>query len=165
LIEKLEYQIGKISDSLNQMCKVLLGMIVGAMFSIIFVQVILRYAFNNGFSWAEEVTIFLMAWMTFIGSAIAVKQAAHINIDMFVDKLPVKAKWVVIIISKLVVLLFIVVFTYFGFQFAMGSATFQSNVLRIPLVWPRISITVSGIIIIIHLLHSLLKDIKELKER
>jgi TRAP-type C4-dicarboxylate transport system permease small subunit len=165
LVDKLEQQIGKISDFLNRISKVLLGMIVGSMLSIILLQVILRYVFRSGFSWAEEVTVFLMAWMTFLGAAIAVKQAEHINIEMLVDRLPGKVRRTVIFISKLLMLLFVIIFSYYGYLFAIGSFNFSSNVLRIPLFWPRFCITFAGILMVIHLLHSLLKDLKEVKGR
>ncbi|MGO4889587.1 TRAP transporter small permease [Anaerobacillus sp. MEB173] len=165
MVDKLEQQLGKISDGLNKVSKVLLGIIVGSMFLIILSQVVLRYVFGSGFSWAEEVTVFLMAWMTFIGSAIAVKQAGHINIDIFIDRLSLKLRWIVVFVSKLLILAFILIFTYYGYLFAVGSFNFNSNVLRIPLFWPRFCITVAGVMMVIHMVHSLLKDIKEVKGR
>lgn len=163
MIDKLENYLGKLSDTLNKISKVILGIIVGTMFLIIITQVILRYIFSGGFSWAEEVTVFFMAWMTFLGSAIAVKQAEHINIDILVHKFSGKVKWTIILISKLIILFFIFIFLYYGYQFAINSINFSSNVLGIPLIYPRISITISCVIIVIHLVHSLIADLSEVK--
>ena len=47
----------------------LVGIIVLLMFSSLFLQVISRYCFDAPLSWPEEVTMFLMAWMSFSGPA------------------------------------------------------------------------------------------------
>ena len=106
------------------------------MFLIIITQVTLRYTLSQGFSWAEEVTVFLMAWMTFRGSAIAVKQAEHIKIDMVVDKLPEILRRIVNISSKLFILVFFLILTYFGFQFAVGSLKSMCQVILGRLITP-----------------------------
>src|SRR5699024_11047997 len=83
MLTKLNKNLEAISEFLNNISKVVLGITVALMAGIIILQVFLRYVLNSGFSWPEEVTTFLMAWMTFLGSAIAVKNAQHINIEVF----------------------------------------------------------------------------------
>jgi tripartite ATP-independent transporter DctM subunit len=54
----------------------LAGMVVVA-----FVQVVLRYVFEEPLSWNEEVARWCFVWMTFLGTALGVKRHAHVSID------------------------------------------------------------------------------------
>lgn len=55
------------------------------MVCIIFTNVILRYVFNSGLMWSEEVALLLAVWFIFIAMALGVKQDLHINITVIPD--------------------------------------------------------------------------------
>jgi TRAP-type C4-dicarboxylate transport system permease small subunit len=54
-----------------------------AMVLINFVNVILRYGFNSGLPWSEELSRFLAIWFIFIAMGLGVKQNLHINLSLF----------------------------------------------------------------------------------
>ncbi len=54
-----------------------------AMVLIIFSNVVLRYVFNSGLMWSEEVALLLAVWFIFIAMSLGVKQKLHINIALF----------------------------------------------------------------------------------
>lgn len=53
-----------------------------------FLQVVMRYAFNSGYSWALELTTVFFAMMIFVGISYGVRVGAHIGVDALVKKLP-----------------------------------------------------------------------------
>lgn len=53
-----------------------------AMVLIIFANVVLRYGFNSGLMWSEEVALLLAVWFIFIAMALGVKENLHINITL-----------------------------------------------------------------------------------
>jgi len=53
-----------------------------AMVLIIFANVVLRYGFNSGLMWSEEVALLLAVWFIFIAMSLGVKQNLHINITL-----------------------------------------------------------------------------------
>ncbi|WP_216829582.1 TRAP transporter small permease [Alkalihalobacterium elongatum] len=161
MLEQLDKNLERVSNTLNHYSKIALGVIVGSMFLAVILQVALRYMFNTGLNWPEEFTTFLMAWMTFLGSAIALKQLEHINIDMFVEKLSIRGQEILRFITKLLMLAFIILLTYVGFRFALNSMNFTSNALGIPLFWPRLSVAFAGALMIIHMLHFIVRDLRE----
>ncbi|MFA6505032.1 MAG: TRAP transporter small permease [Treponemataceae bacterium] len=60
-----------------------------AMVLITFTNVVLRYGFNSGLIWVEEIALLLAVWFIFIAMALGVKQSLHINISLFdVAKMP-----------------------------------------------------------------------------
>jgi len=60
-----------------------------AMVLIIFANVVLRYGFNSGLVWSEEVALLLAVWFIFIAMSLGVKQRLHIHITLFAsDRIP-----------------------------------------------------------------------------
>ena len=57
---------------------------------ITFSGVISRYVFSSSIYWSEEVTRYLMIWMTFIGASLGIARGAHIKIDVTRLILPAK---------------------------------------------------------------------------
>jgi TRAP-type C4-dicarboxylate transport system permease small subunit len=43
---------------------------------------VLRYVFLAPINWAEELTLYLMVWIVFVGGAVAVRTRGHIAIDL-----------------------------------------------------------------------------------
>ncbi|MCR5346486.1 MAG: TRAP transporter small permease [Fretibacterium sp.] len=55
---------------------------------VLFVNVVLRYAFSASTSWAEELIRYLMIWITFIGGCVCVRRGAHIRMDFIMTMMP-----------------------------------------------------------------------------
>ncbi|OHD82468.1 MAG: C4-dicarboxylate ABC transporter permease [Spirochaetes bacterium RIFOXYC1_FULL_54_7] len=76
-----------------------------AMVLIIFTNVVLRYVFNSGLMWSEEVALLLAVWFIFIAMSLGVKQNLHINISIIPEgKLPPRLSRVLDIIKSLAIL-------------------------------------------------------------
>ncbi|WP_111646641.1 TRAP transporter small permease [Paranoxybacillus vitaminiphilus] len=71
---------------------------------LVFGNVVLRYIFNSGITWSEEMSRFLFIWMIFLGAIGALKDNDHLGVDTLLKKLPLSAKRVVFILSNLIVL-------------------------------------------------------------
>lgn len=63
-------------------------LMLAAMTGLTFVQVVLRYVFNHGFTWALELTTVFFAVMIFMGISYGVRVGAHIGVDALVKLLP-----------------------------------------------------------------------------
>jgi len=50
--------------------------------ALLFVNVVLRYVFLSPISWAEELALYLMVWIVFVGGSVAVRTRGHIAIDL-----------------------------------------------------------------------------------
>lgn len=94
---------------------------IAMMVSAIFINVVLRYFFRRPTSWADELAIIGMAYVTFVGGAAAYKRNMHFGIDILVDRLPVKGKR---LLRALMTLAFIVLFafmTYLGYDLTIHA--------------------------------------------
>ncbi len=163
MLESLHRRLDLVGTSLDRACYYIVAAIVATMSLVIMLQVGMRYLFNTGLSWPEEATTFLMAWMTFLGSAVAVKRLEHIQIDVFVSLLPGGAGRVVRLASKLVVLGLLLFLIIVGYGFVMGSVGYTSNTLGISLFWPRLSLVVGSSLMAYHMLVLVLGDVVEMR--
>lgn len=82
--------------------------------ALLFVNVVLRYVFLAPISWAEEVTIYLMIWIVFIGSSAIVRQRAHLAIDLVLNMLNPKGRRALMFVAVAATLLFFCVFIYYS---------------------------------------------------
>ena len=84
------------------LCVVLLGVFT----TILFIQVVMRYVFNNSLSWSEELARYLFIWLCFIGVSFGAKQMKHLKIDVFISVFPKKFRPYVIVFADVIVLAF-----------------------------------------------------------
>ncbi len=83
---------------------------------LLFVNVVLRYWFLAPISWAEELTLYMMAWIVFVGSSVAIRTRGHIAIDLFPLALSPAGRHRLAIFIALVMLVFFAVFFYYSGQ-------------------------------------------------
>lgn len=65
---------------------------LASMMLMVFVNVILRYGFNSGITFSEDVSRLFFVWLTFLGAIAAMKDSAHIRVDSLVEKMPARGK-------------------------------------------------------------------------
>ena len=61
----------------------LMALITIGLVAVITVEVVCRYVFFVSTAWAEEISRYLFIWLTYIGSAYALNEGGHIEIDVF----------------------------------------------------------------------------------
>ena len=111
----------KLSDIVNRISVWGTIIAMSAMTIIVFVQVVARFILNNALPWPEEISRYLMIWMCFLGSAIAVKRGEHIGLTLIRERIPKKAQTFVGIAMNLGALVFLVYAAYYGFSLAKAA--------------------------------------------
>jgi len=82
---------------------ILIG-ILGFMVILVFGNVVLRYGFNSGIMFSEEVSRFLFVWMVFLGSVLMLRDNGHLGVHTLTKMLPLAGKKFCKLISDLTVL-------------------------------------------------------------
>jgi TRAP-type transport system small permease protein len=78
--------------------------ILGLMVILVFGNVVLRYGFNSGIMFSEEVSRFLFVWMVFLGSVLMLHDNGHLGVHTITKKLPLAGKKACKLISDIIVL-------------------------------------------------------------
>ncbi|MFK5893513.1 MAG: TRAP transporter small permease [Pseudomonadota bacterium] len=90
----------------------IVSILLVSMTLLVFFDVLLRFAFDTGFIWVEELTLTLNAWFVLFGMSYGVKVGAHIGVDTFVKKLPPNIRKVTALIAITICLTYCVFFLY-----------------------------------------------------
>ena len=128
-------------------------------------QVFFRYVINSSLSWSEELSVWSLVWLVFIGSVVLIRNWEHIHIPTFVNWLPLKLRPYVIIIAKGLSLTFLVTMTVLGFQMILFGFHADAPVLHLSTKWAKLSIPAGGAIMSLFALSVLLKDLIQLWRR
>ena len=59
-----------------------------AMTVMVFGNAVLRYGFDTGIVFSEEVSRYLFVWVIFLGSIVAMREGSHMRVDFLLLKLP-----------------------------------------------------------------------------
>ena len=62
--------------------------ILASMAIMVFANVALRFFTDHSILWVEEVSRYLMIWLTFLGAGIVLRYGAHIGIDTLQERFP-----------------------------------------------------------------------------
>lgn len=133
--------------------------------AVVIINVSLRYLFQGGLFWAEEVSTTAFIWSVFVGAAAAYRYKMHIGID-FMTKIGPKA-WrnliaVLVDASMLAINGYIV---YLSVLFTMANKLKRTPVLDIPALYVNLALTVGFSLMSIYALAFLCRDIRSLVAR
>jgi TRAP-type transport system small permease protein len=105
-------------------------------------QVTLRYFFHSPLPWPEELSQFLLVWMSFLGMYVAIGRNQHIRIEW----LPKNGSSFIRglkLAGLLSICVFLVYIGYGGWELAMTAWGQPSTALRIPMAIPYLIIPVA----------------------
>jgi TRAP-type C4-dicarboxylate transport system permease small subunit len=91
--------MARILDAYCGVLKVLIGICLAVMVVLVFGNVFLRYGFNSGITISEELSRWLLVWLTFLGAIVALREHAHLGVDTLVRALPPAGKRLCFVIS------------------------------------------------------------------
>ncbi|ALM52704.1 TRAP transporter small permease [Halomonas huangheensis] len=118
------------------------------------IQVVYRYGFNSSLFWAEEVVIYAIICMSFVGASMGVRYGAHISVDVLNAVAPPRINRWLHFISAVLGIVFAVFMMLYGFQL-FGKTLERGQLtaaLRLPMAWFYLPIGISGVLLIIRYL-------------
>ncbi|MEH2502821.1 TRAP-type C4-dicarboxylate transport system permease small subunit [Bradyrhizobium sp. AZCC 1578] len=96
--------IERLIDLYCRLLKLAIAICLAAMVVLVFTNVVLRYLFNSGIATSEELSRWLLVWLTFLGAIMALRLHAHLGVDTLVRALPPRGKLVCFVVSYLLML-------------------------------------------------------------
>ena len=117
---------------------------------IVFMDVILRYIFRQGFSWTQEVATLMLVWFSLIGMAIGVLEKIHISIEMFTSKLPEKAIHVLEVIDHILIAVFGGAMVYYGLLIMNMTKNSTLPATKMPSSVLYVILPLSGLLVVIN---------------
>jgi tripartite ATP-independent transporter DctM subunit len=136
----------------------------GVLILSVFVNVVLRYLFNLGLTFGEDLTRYLMVVVVFFAAALALDQKRHISIYLFVRKLSRYNQLRIDLLSQVFILVFLLLLMVYGVRLLPNQWTAYIPTMRhVSMFWFYLSIPVGSILMGIFLVRNLIGTWKALK--
>lgn len=95
----------------------LLGaVLLAAMASISFFNVVTRYLFRYSAAFTEELTLYMFVWATMLGTSLAFKHGANMVVSLLVDRFPGSLRRILYLLSTLLCVVFFLTLMYWGYR-------------------------------------------------
>lgn len=114
------------------MLKVAIALLLAGMVVLVFGNVVLRYAFNAGITYSEELSRIFFIWLTFLGAVIAMREHAHLGVDSLLRRLPPNGAKVAILSGQTLML---------GATWLMISGSWTQTVINLHVAAPATGIS------------------------
>jgi TRAP-type transport system small permease protein len=124
-----------LTDLFFRLAEALLVLMLCAMVVMVFGNVVLRYGFNSGLDFSEELSRFFFIWITFLGAIIAMRENAHLGLDTLIRVLPRVGKKFCFGLSNLLMLGCCALMFYGTWRQHQINATTMSPVTGLPMIW------------------------------
>ena len=126
-------------------------LILAAMSIMVFANVALRFLTDHSILWVEEVSRYLMIWLTFIGAGNVLRYGGHIGIDTLQTRWPDAAP-----VARAII--FVLLFVFFAFMIWLGTRYAMltwgqtTPVMQIPVGAVYLAMPIGFALLIVHLL-------------
>jgi TRAP-type C4-dicarboxylate transport system permease small subunit len=131
--------------------RALLIIILAAMATMVFTNVALRFLTDHSILWVEEVSRYLMIWLTFLGAGLVMRHGGHIGIDTLQEKFPRRAAHLRALIF-LLLLGFFAFMAWIGTRYAVLTWSQTTPVLEIPVGLVYLAVPAGFLLLTAHLL-------------
>lgn len=112
-------------------------------------QVITRFLLNSPSSYTEELSTYLLIWISLLGAAYALRVRAHLGIDVLVRRLPNTQRRSVHVFAHIIIIIFSMVALVFGGSWLV-YVTLDLNQLsaafQVPMGYVYLVLPISGLL-------------------
>ena len=123
-----------------------LGLVIAVAVLIVPVslQIFSRFtALIPSYIWTEEMARFSFIWMVMIGAMVGVRDGAHFDVDLW-PELPPRANALLRIVANVFVLVFALVFVWYGIAFVQFGWHQTSELADLPMPWIFVAWPLTG---------------------
>lgn len=126
-----------------------ISLLLVAMTMLVFVEVVLRFGFNTGALWIQELTLHLSTWFVLFGVSYGVKTGAHIGVDAVVKLLKPRGRRIVGLIAVALCLVYCGIFLFASVEYILKIFQIGIEMEDLPIPrWLAQSILVAAFILL-----------------
>lgn len=126
---------------------------------LVVINIILRYIFNSGLVWSEEVATGCFVWSVFIGAVAVFKHRGHVGVDIIVKKLPAGLQKAVQLITDIILVGLNGYMAYLSVLYISKSYTKMTPVLGISSVYISASVLIAFVLMTLYSIKFVWQDI------
>ncbi len=134
---------------------------------VVFAQVVCRFILKSSLPWSEELSRYLLVWVSFLGGAYGVKTGAHLGVEAVTLMMPKKLRKVAEILMLVVGIVLCAVFMKLGIDIVQTQfkRIQYSPAMHIPMGYAYLAIPVGMAFFILRYALKLADAIKGLRKK
>jgi TRAP-type C4-dicarboxylate transport system permease small subunit len=152
--------IRRLNDTACRVSEVLAVAIVVVIFTVMLAQVFFRYVLNSSLLWSEELAVWCLAWVVFVGAVGLVRDWRHVHVPLVLLAMPISLRIPAIILSKLLSTVFLAILFYQGVEVFNSGVSRTSPVLGISSKWAKLAIPVGSALMLVLAVASMAEDVR-----
>jgi len=131
----------------------------------IFMEVFRRFALSYSSIWAEEIARYAFIYVSWIGASAAIKERAHIRIDLILPIGGKRTRAVIMIIGDVFTIVLAVLAFWWSLESVLVSLKFGSvtHGLRISLAWFLAAVPLGFAMMLVRLIQAIIRDVSDLR--
>ncbi len=132
------------------------------------VGIFTRYFLNRPILWVHELTILVGTWLFYVGMGLLYARREDISLDLIVNKMPERMRWMTEQVIHWMILLFLVILIIASYKlipFVSMSGSMLSFSLGIKDAYYYIPVGVGSILMFIPVLYKTLKELEVRKQK
>ena len=129
-------------DALAAASRVVVMILMAAMTVDCLLGVFFRYVVQDALTWTEETARYLMIWMGFLATGLALREGGHIALEVVLARVPPGLQRVMLTLVHLLSLAFLVAVIGAGWLLLLRVSGQRTPVLGISMMWPYLAIPV-----------------------
>ncbi|MFA6850195.1 MAG: TRAP transporter small permease [Selenomonadaceae bacterium] len=124
---------------------------------MVFANVIMRYVFNTGLTWSDEISVNLFVWFIFLGAVLAAIDGLHLKVDVFTSQLNKKNQKIFAMIANVFVLVSMGILFVGGINLVRVTNNNISSVTGMPFSYITVSLVFFAVCIILLTIYDMIK--------
>ncbi|MCV9996868.1 TRAP transporter small permease [Pararhizobium sp. YC-54] len=122
-----------IADRLQKIIEWVMAGTLAVMVVLVFGNAAGRYLLNSSFAASEEISRLAFVWLIFLGATVAVRERAHVGVDMLVLRMPRAGKRICLVITNVLILYALWLFAAGSWQQTVIGMNSHAPVTGVPL--------------------------------
>lgn len=131
---------------------------------LVIINIILRYIFNSGLVWSEEVATGCFVWSVFIGAVAVFKHRGHVGVDLIVKRLPQAMQWSIRLLTDLILVVLNGYMAYLSVLYIQTSYTKMTPVLGVSSAYISSSVLIAFVLMTAYSVKFVVEDLFGKKE-
>jgi TRAP-type C4-dicarboxylate transport system permease small subunit len=155
----------RLSDAYATLLSWLLVATVGVLVFPVSLQIFSRYTeLIPAYIWTEELARFVFIWSIMLGAMLGIKEGTHFVVDVW-PRLPPRAGALLDIVGLVCVLVFALVFVWFGIEFTQFAWGRISELAELPLWLIHVAWPIAGLTWVLFAGERMVRDVRLLAGR
>ena len=155
--------ISRVGRSVSILENVSICMLLGIICVVTVIQVLFRFVLQLPLAWTEELSTFSFVWLALLGSAVAVREKAHIGVEAVMELFPPNHRVLIVLSNLLIIQAFLLCLIIFGVQLLIGIGDQRSGGLGIQMFWVYLSLPVNALLMFCHTIPEMKRLLNELR--